>query len=734
LTEALASLSIFRSVHERDARWLASHVEQVALPVGAVLFSQGDPGDAIYVVESGTLQVALTLPNGGTQFLAVVEAGEVVGEMAVLYERPRAATVSALTEATLVKIRTSVLNQLFATNPSARARFINEMSRRLPSLYLASVPMFAGLGADALRELDLESNWVRLAGGQTLFRQGEPPDYLYVVVRGRLEVLLERDGGRSETVGQLGQGDCVGEVAILTGEPRMATVRAIRDSELVRLSKIDLHRLLERHPRGAVEMVRILASRGRAALSRDSGAQPSTIVILPLDRDSLPNGWVDRLVEALSRVGSESLHVTRRRIDRELGGGLPASLDDGLSRARFGTWLREQEERFQYVVFECDPAPSPWTDLCLRQADLALVVAAAREHPSVGELERALAPREGDTSSTRRELVLLHSRDTVLPSGTARWLKCIPAAGHHHVRIDHGPDHARLARLIAGKAVGLAMSGGGARAYAHVGVIRALKESGIPIDGVAGVSAGSFTAAFCAMEQDSDERAAASLDHIWKNVFRRDPTFPIVAFLSARNYVGALRHVFGEIDIEDLWLPFWCVSTNLSTAKMCVHEQGPLWRAIRASSSLPGGQPPVCIDGELHVDGGVLNNLPADVLRSRGFGRVIASDVSRADDLKADSKELVSLSGWPVFWNLLNPFSKRKPAMPHILEILSRTATVGSTGHGAAIPQISDLYLRPPGQEVSTFGWKAGRRLIERARRYTLEEIEKADVAGWFRS
>jgi len=335
LIDLLTSLSVFCDLHESDLHWLASEVEEVALPARAVLFRQGDPGDAFYIVRSGTLQVLLASSAGVPQVLATIEAGDLVGEIAVLYQRPRTSTVSAVTASTLFKIRASTLDRLFATNPSAYTQFLEATSRRLPSSYLASVPIFAGLDADALRELDLESSWVRLAGGQTLFRQGDAPDYLYVVVRGRLEVLVEHDAGQQEMIDQLGHGTCVGEMAILTGEPRTATVRAIRDSELVRFSKAELCRLIELHPRGAFEMMRILAGRIRPSSSgHHRSARVSTIAIIPLDQGGLPPGWIKRLVETLSGIAGPSLHVSRQRIDAELGGGTASALKDDLSRVR----------------------------------------------------------------------------------------------------------------------------------------------------------------------------------------------------------------------------------------------------------------------------------------------------------------------------------------------------------------------------------------------------------------
>ena len=725
MIDLLASLSVFRDLHESDLHWLASEIEEVALPAGAVLFQQGDPGDALYIVRSGTLQVLLVFPTSVPQVLATIKAGEVVGEMAVLYRRARSATVAAVTAATLLKIPSSTLERLFRANPSAHTQFLEATSRRLPSLYLASVPIFAGLDADALRELDLESNWVRLAGGQTLFRQGDAPDYLYVVVRGRLEVLVERDAGQQEMIDQLGHGACVGEMAILTGQPRTATVRAIRDSELVRLSKAELYRLLEIHPRGAFEMMRILATRVRPSSSgHHRSARVSTIAVIPLDQGGLPPGWIKRLVETLSGIGGPSLQVSRQHIDAELGRGTASALKDDLARVRVANWLREQEDRFRYVVSECDPTPSIWTDLCLRQADLVLLVASAEGTPPRGEVTQRLFEADAVARSATKELVLLHAPATKHPSGTARWLAAYPVSRHHHIRMDRSEDYARLARFIAGKRVGFAMSGGGARAFAHLGVMQALREVRIPIDAVGAVSSGSFVAAFCALQHDIDAINQIVREYIGQSSLIGDLTLPLVSFLSARKVVRVLRQMFEDVRIEDLWLPFFCLSANLSTAKVVVHDQGPLWMGIRATTSVPGILPPVCVKGGLLVDGGVLNNLPADIMRSRGSGTVIASDVSLAVDLTTQSDELAAVSGWPMLWNRLNPWGK-KPTMPNIFEILMRTATLSSIHHAATVAHSADHYIHTPTDGVSMLDWNAGTVLVERGYRQALQEIAK---------
>jgi predicted acylesterase/phospholipase RssA len=397
---------------------------------------------------------------------------------------------------------------------------------------------------------------------------------------------------------------------------------------------------------------------------------------------------------------------------------------------RVATWLRAQEDRFQYVVSECDPTPSRWTDRCLREADLVLLVASADGEPTRGELARRLFDAEAAARSRRTELVLLHPVTTSQPRGAARWLAAFPVTRHHHVRIDRQEDYARVARFMAGKACGLVMSGGGARAFAHVGVMRALSERGVPIDAVGGVSAAVFAAAFCALGHDVATVERICRENMGSYRLLGDATLPMAAFLSGKNLVRFLQRLFGDIQIEDLWLPFFCVAANLTTARVVVLERGPLWMGVRATTSVPGIHPPVCINGELLVDGGILDNLPVEVMRSRCPGTVIATDVSLAVDLATDAREVSAASGWPLLWARISPFAKAKPELPHIFEILTRAATLSSTQYVASMARAADLYMRTPTDGIPTLDWQAGAVLIERGYRMALQEIEKWKQTG----
>jgi CRP-like cAMP-binding protein/predicted acylesterase/phospholipase RssA len=737
LIDFLASIPALHASSSSALKLLAGNLETTSLAAGDVLLRQGDRADCLYVVVSGELLVEVTLPDGSRHRVATLGCGDCVGEIALLLGTPRSATVIATSDAQLLKITSSALERFFAAEPAARERFLEASSRRLLSLHLASSPLFAGLDPATLREFDREANWLRLPGGETLFEQGDPPDALYVLVRGRLDVVVEREGGVRDVVEQIGRGACVGELGLLTGEPRSATVRAGRDSELLRLSKEDFDAFLARHQRGAAEIARTLARRLQHTTAKTGASQRiSTIALLPAGGTTVSPRFAEQFVEALSALGGGTLRLSSRRPDLAAAGFPTQGADDGF-HARLLNWLGEQEERFRHIVLECDASASDWTKLCLRQADLVFIVSSPDADPMPGGAEAWMLDGNGGRASARTELVVVHESGSIRPTGTMRWLRRRRVSAHHHVRLDARQDHDRLARFATGRAVGVVFGGGGARGYLHLGVVKALRESGVPIDTVGGTSIGAIVAALCALDYDVEQMIEMGTTgfaaHLGSHLLR-DTTFPVVAFLSARRVVKMIKTVFGDTRIEDLWLPFFCVSANLSTAELMVHDRGPLWLALRATGSAPGILPPVLYHGELLVDGGLLRNVPVDTMRNRQARTVIASDIALPVDLTVAPRLRVALSGWSLLWDAIRRRSAPKQSVPHILNILFRTATLNTIHNTDVLRRQADLYLHPVAVGINTLDWKAGRQLVAQGYEYALTEIEAWKHAGGFRA
>jgi predicted acylesterase/phospholipase RssA/CRP-like cAMP-binding protein len=607
----------------------------------------------------------------------------------------------------------------------------------LPELtaFLAGIPLFAALEEATRLELARELEPVNVAAGEVIFRQGDAGEGLFVVVSGRLRVSVASDisgDGPELALHDLGRGAIVGEMALVTDRPRAATVHAVRDSDLLLLRVSSFMALLERSPALVSGVMRLLVDRlldMDRMLIADRSQPPlpggRTIAVAPAGQNARPAATVaEQLADQLTRTGSV-IRVDADAVARQLGPGAAQRGPGDHGRTELIGWLHAMERAHDRVIYQPDAEDTAWSRLCLSQSDVVLLVAAAQDDPSIGAVEaRALA-----ISSLRCELALWHEAE---PSATARWLERRPVADYHHLRAGRPGDVARLARMITGTGCGLVLGGGGARGLAHLGVMRALEEAGVPIDVVGGTSMGAIMAGLCARGLDDAERVRR-VRAIARNGRRLvTPTLPLLALSAGRYLDRILTENLTTTPIEDLPVRFYCVSANLTRAEEVVHERGPLWSAVRASLALPGIFPPVYAAGDLLIDGGAMNNLPANVMRGRvGSGTIVAVDVSpEVEPLTAAPFEF-GLSGWRVLARRLNPFAAPQP-VPGIAEILSRSTGLSQVRNRRALDDGADLVLRPPVTGLGVLDFKGGIVLFETAYRYAVDALAKSGLADRF--
>ena len=376
---------------------------------------------------------------------------------------------------------------------------------------------------------------------------------------------------------------------------------------------------------------------------------------------------------------------------------------------RLAAWFAEREAGYEIVVYEASHEPGAWTDACVRQADLVLLVASARGPASVGQVERVIEERRRHLKM-RMELVLVHPAGTRDPRGTRRFLAQHAVDRHHHVRIDRDEDIDRAARLLLGRGIGVVFSGGGARGVAGIGVYRALLEHRVPIDATGGTSIGSLLAGSVARGLTPDELSAL-LRAAVVDSSPFDVTFPVVALAAGRRVTKHIRDGAEGLDMEDAWRRLFAVSTNLTTGRAEIHRDGPGWFAVRASFSIPGVFPPVRSPaGDLLVDGGVIDNLPIGVMRAEHEGiTVIAIDVGRTRDLTAGSiPEGGIVSGWRVLLNRVDPkvTAEETAGLGRILMRLTELGSEQTHDQG-------DLYIRPAVDPYGIADFKAFDRLVQ---------------------
>ncbi|KAK5135258.1 phosphatidylcholine and lysophosphatidylcholine phospholipase [Meristemomyces frigidus] len=616
-------------------------LEWVQVNAGQAIYHQGDESDAIYIVLNGRLRGIQESGDGNMKVIGEYGQGDSVGELEVLTESTRPCTLHAIRDTELAKFPKTLFNSLAQEHPGITIRVSKIIASRMRAL--------------------IENPMI------------EPPQ---------------------------------------------------NDSKMT-------------------------APRSKAT----STMNLRTVAVVPCTAGVPVVEFSNKLLAALIQIGvlNGVTCLNQSSILNHLG----RHAFSRMGKLKLSQYLADLEEKYGLVLYVADTSvKSPWTETCIAQADCIYLVGCAEDVPVIGEYERFLLTTK---TTARKELVLLHT-ERYCPSGTTRsWLKNRPwvNGGHHHVQMSfrnapepvHSPpkpkfgnalkqrvqviqaeihkytsrrvrqtplysaetpfkgDFHRLARRLCGKSVGLVLGGGGARGCAHVGIIRALEEAGLPIDLVGGTSIGAFIGAVYA--QDADvvpmygrvKKFAGRMGSMWR--FALDVTYPSASYTTGHEFNRGIFKTFGDSQIEDFWLDYYCNSTNISKSRSEIHTSGYVWRYIRASMSLAGLLPPMCDEGNMLLDGGYTDNLTVSHMKSLGADVVFAVDVGALDD---DQPQAYgdSLSGVWASVNRWNPFSSY-PNPPTLSEIQARLAYVSSVDALERAKNIPGCrYMRPPIEAYGT--------------------------------
>ena len=697
--DVLRNADMFRELSDEVRGALASHMSTLDVADGDMLLEQGHPGHQLYVVIAGELEVHSTSSAGARRQLSALGPGRIFGEANLLLDSPAPVTARARGPVAVAVLTRAQFTRFGEADPAALVLVMDALRPALRRhrllVALQTSDMFGELDAAAVDDLQASLEFVALYGGEVLMRQGDVGDDMYLVLSGLLRVVIAGPDGSEQTITELGTGETIGEMALISGDPRGATVYAVRDSQLGRLSKAAFDRLLERHPQATFGMITSrLVARLRTETSRTRRRHSvATVAVVPATPGVALRAFCTRLASALSRLGS-TLHLSSEVVDRYLGStGIAQSFDREQQGAHLVEWLAEAELDHRFVLYESDAGISPWTERSIRQADHVIIVADAAAEPRLGEIETDLLGGARSRLS-RQTLALVYPANHPSPSGSARWLQGRHVTRHVHVRTDHQPDFDRLARLITGNAVGLALGGGFARGLAHLGVFRALAELGISVDAIGGSSMGAMVGAQWALGWSLEDIAKRTSEAFGESF--DDMTLPFLSFKRGGKHSRLIKGFFGDTQIEDLWLPYFCVSSNLNRSALKIHQSGSLAEGVTASTRAPGIFPPVVIDGELHVDGGLINNVPVDVMSDFADGSiVIGVDVSPPHELNEVVNYGHDVSGWQAAWSRFNPNRQKRSYRPSILLVLMRVIEFGGISYRREKADMADIYISP---------------------------------------
>lgn len=627
----------------------------VALEAGQTLFAQGEHGGDAFWVESGTLDV---LASDGAP-LGTVGAHELVGEFVALTGGERTATIRAAERAVLRVLSADALEAVLREDAELSRLVRDEAVRRVQHTRLrqALSRLLPGDAAAVIDDVIARGVWRRLRAGDVLFTAGDPADSAFVVVDGRLR--RTADGA---TAGYLAAGSVVGEEGIARGRRRL-TMEAVRDSVVLEIAADEFAALLVDHPREIAPLALGLAG-GTAPPRRVLDRSIAVVVTAAVNARQVAS----RLADQLGAL-KPTAHLWSARVDATLDRPGIAQAEEGEpGEIRLLDYLSRVEQDNCYLLLEPDRQATGWSRRVLRQADVVAVVASSA--PDRDERDRIEAALDDAGDRASRTVVLLQPPDAQHPTVPSDLRGRIDHV--LHVRAGSTTDMARVARTLAGRPVGLVLGGGGARGFAALGVYRALRELGVPVDTVGATSIGAPLGAGIALGLAPDELISEA-SRLFHNVL--DYTLPMVSLLKGERTSEAIRARFDGWQIEDLWLPFFCISTNLTQGRMQIHRDGDIPTALRASVAIPGAFPPVPFDDDLLVDGGVTNNLPVDVMRRLyPTAETIAVQVAPAKGPRAKADYGLSVSGWQAMRSKVG----RGPKYPGLIAVLMRSMITGS--------------------------------------------------------
>ena len=538
----------------------------------------------------------------------------------------------------------------------------------------------SALGAMFQREaLAHEVTCFSLPGGQTLFEMGEKSDHLYLVRTGRLAAIRREEGQEPRFLGVIRPGEPAGEMAMIAGDFHSASVVAIRDSEILAMPAKVFFEAAEQDSAVMIELARLMILRARQTASRASVGAPSVFGFIGVSGDVHTRELVEQIGDTIQTLGfsvttagPEALHAPTE-------------------------WFSNVEQAHDFVLYAAEADQTAWKHLVARQVDRLFRVGRGDRAPPANVDMFMAQPLQAQSLV---DLILVQPGIRKQPTGSEAWVDALRPARLFHARERDSKDIGRLARTLTGQSVGLVLSGGGARAYAHIGAIRALRATGTPIDFIGGASMGAVVGAGVAMGWDDEE-----IDWRIRKAFvdsspLDDIAIPLIAMTLGEKVRERLREHFGESQISDMWLPFFCVSSNLTSGSYQLHRRGKLRYALRASIAIPGLLPPVTQDHNVLVDGAVMKNFPADIMRSIHLGPIVGVDVTRGRNITAEDVARPA-SVWK--WILSGDWRKGPP----IVSLLMRAATVSTGRDIAANREASDVLVLPKMEAIDLRDWKA---------------------------
>lgn len=593
---------------------------------------------------------------------------------------------------------------------------------------IKSCPFFSDMSIYKIRGLLPYFKKKILHQDEILFNRGENSNSIYILTQGKLVGTLEILEGGEKIVEIINTVEIVGELEVISGETRSFTVKALEYSELLEFPSHLFIQLFQKNQHHTLEVMKLISRRSVEAIKLITKKKPQQFIVIFTNKQNLS---IESFIENLSNnikhypqiiMPHQTMTASERRVFVD-------SLDQMIEELNHN----QDKEQKHRIVFIDQYQPELFKFLTEQNSRFYLL-ANGDDHVFLDifakEIIDQLNYTKKEGANIPLSLILLHQDNVKQPKYTKHWLTKSDFQLVHHVKLNDHLNYQRLIRFAIGRATGLVLSGGGMRGYAHLGVIKALLERNIDIDMIGGVSVGASVAAYYSAFpnyekiQKMSKVGAKSI----RNSFRfRNLTLPVISIFNGRIATKLAQDIFKDQCMEDLWIPCFCLSANISTISEMVHRTGPIWQAVRSSNSLPGLMPPVVINGELHCDGGIVNNLPVDVMRKflGPRSKIIASEVTY---LSKDDTHYCFPPSFSLKESILYKLglSRKYYRVPHFMDTFLKSLLLGAAAKEKQNSLAADLLIHPDMSHFHTFKIKKNdaEKLILSGYQETLRQLE----------
>lgn len=534
---------------------------------------------------------------------------------------------------------------------------------------------------------------------EILMRQGDRPVYFYLVYSGSLVAYKNGENWQDNIVGFIHSGEMIGELSLVTNAFRSANIMALRQTILLQIPNKIMKKFMTEKAEVMYKITSVISKRLTNIIYRNPNKalekKFSMMALIPAGSSRITKIFLNKFLPVLSKY--KSTFILNENTFHELMPNGNFNIDQNSAILLRSQVLTKLEKNYSLIILDCGYHLNEWSRFCLHNADTFLYIADEESAVELNPIEAYIRDHKNQLTIIHKRLVCVYSSLIIIPKMTHKWTNGRDITSFHNLCYQKSGSLESLARIITRCCIGLVLSGGGLLGLAHIGVIRALEEANIEVDVVGGVSSGAIIAALYASGLDSNlminkiKNSAKKINrmkfYLWQ--------FPISSLMSPMFGEKMIRLLCGDFYIEDLWKSFFCVACNLSTTQDKVFEYGPLKNAVLASNALPGLLSPMVMDGELFVDGGVANTMPADVMKNLYGGFIVGVNVSQKRTIEIDKSRENFPTSREIILNRLNPFKDYSIKMPLLHEIVTRSFVIGNKRKLAEVEKFVDYLIEP---------------------------------------